>query len=146
MRRFLGSVVAAAICVFLAVGVASACELYDAIHFQVDFGFQLAGKTFPPGNYFIERTDLQYGEPLRIVREGEEVGEDFSTEDVDANPEEIPDSDHVVFSMVDGKHVLSEIWLDGKQVGCEVVQEAKTKDAEKKKVQGKRTKHSSESQ
>jgi hypothetical protein len=143
MRRFLGSAVMAALCGFLAVGVASACEIYDAIHFQTDFGFQLAGKTYPPGNYFIERTDLQYGQPLRIVKEGMNVGEDFNTEDIDADPEKLPDSDHVVFSVVDGKHVLDEIWLDSKQVGCKVVQEQDTK-GEKKKVKGSRKKHSSE--
>lgn len=141
MKRLL-SICVLATCFALSASAAGACEIYHAIEFQTDFGFQLGGKTFPPGNYAIERTDLQYAEPLRIVKAGQAAGIDFDTEDIEAT--EIPTSDHVVFDVTNGQHVLSEIWLDSEKVGCKVIQEAPKGDHEKKKVEGKKKKHSSQ--
>ena len=89
----------AAMSLGLSAGSVPACEMYHAIEFTTDFGFHLGGKTFPPGSYQIERTDLQYGQPLKIVKAGMAAGETFNTADITV--EEAPTSDTVVFSTID---------------------------------------------
>jgi hypothetical protein len=144
MKRFLGICAAGLGAMILGAGAAPACEIYHAIEFQTDFGFHLAGQTFPPGTYAVERTDLQYGQPLRLVKAGMSSGVDFYTSDVESPTP--ADGDHVVFEIVDGKHVLAEVWLGGRKTGCAVVQETARGSGEKKKVEGKKKQHSSESE
>ena len=145
MRKVSSLFAVIAICLGLSAGSVPACEMYHAIEFTTDFGFHLGGKTFPPGSYQIERTDLQYGQPLKIVKAGMAAGETFNTADITV--EEAPTSDNVVFSTIDKKHVLTEIWMDSKKVGCQVIQDHEHTDKHKKKVaDAKRKKHSSEAE
>ena len=51
------------------------------------------------------------------------------------------------FGTIDKKHVLTEIWMDSKKVGCQVIQDHEHTDKHKKKAaDAKRKKHSSEAE
>jgi len=112
-------------CLALSGGTASAsgCEFIDNLEIETSFEFEVDGKVFTAGYYVIERTGLQQTGTLRIVEKDTNRGVSFMIQDVRA--EAMPTATHLVFSEADGKHILHQIFLDSKPVGCQVVQRHK---------------------
>ena len=135
MRKSLGILVLCLLGLIPSSVRASGCEFHDALEIDVDFGFHIAGQKFPPGQYTIVRGSEVHLNPLRIVKRGTNAGTIFDVTDLTGGP--LPTETHVVFSIVDDRYILAEIWMDRKEVGCKVVQEHEHKPHHgKKKVGG----------
>lgn len=116
-----------AVLVFMAVSAEAQSRRTMTVN--VPFQFEVAGETYEPGEYKIER--LNPDKPSVLVLKGAEKKKPavFLTQKLEA--EEIVENPGVTFTQLDDAYFLSEIWTGGSKTGVEVLIGAKKREAEK---------------
>ena len=107
-------VTAAALALAFVVGDATAYA--QLVSVDVGFPFVAGGKDMPAGKYTVEVTAAEEGGPVLVRGSGRASGPmsvvtRLGRHDNDMDPE-------LVFDKIDGKYLLSEIWIPGKDGLC----------------------------
>jgi hypothetical protein len=101
--------VAAVIFVFLSV--MSVYGQHPSLNAKIDFAFSVEGKVLPAGPYeFVRDTDATV---FRIKGEGNNAALATIQTRLAGEMHKTPQDAHLVFDVIGGKYMLSEIWITG---------------------------------
>lgn len=91
----------------------------SAIRTKVPFSFVVNGETFAAGTYSFSRLDTSGGNKSQLVMRGAD-GKSIVFDTVKSIASTTPSKTQLIFDVVDGKHVLTQIWGAGDSEGSVV--------------------------
>lgn len=83
----------------------------QALKAKIDFSFTVEGKVLPAGQYEFTRDSL--AQVFRVEGEGKNIALVPILTRLSGEMHTTPQDAHLVFDVVDGKYMLSELWIPG---------------------------------
>ncbi len=118
MRKQLSTIFVALSLFLMLASVPIYAQEGDTIDVNIPFKFTIGNTTLRPGKYIIERADLIDANVWRIHDQDNSMSVDFLTNE--AQTERTPTKTELVFNEVEGQHFLSQIWIEGENLGREL--------------------------
>jgi len=125
---------AAVALLFFVSGAAVQAQVVGDIHVKVPFKFTVEDTTLPSGDYVISAPEPNDPKILEIRQEKGDLAVLFLTED--AAPTQKPVKTELVFDRIGGREFLSQVWVEGSDIGNQLTKsrtETKLEKAESKK-------------